>query len=1008
MAKQEDIEYIKHLTRKNPVLSKKMVSFLEERRGTVPTIELFYSNYIKYKQLLKNKDFNIDDYKTIEKAEDALNDIVIDNQNKKFIYSFISSKYKNLIDDSVEREFLKIKELSLPREEIQDAINKIASYRKPEDLYITLNKFYKSKVEKNSLDSQIKKIESVNGANIVFVNRHLETIVSEVTNYQSCNKLGSRNWCISYSSNYFDSYVKPNNGLKRNRQLIVFDLKTQKDNLSKIGITLNSEYKHMNSHVKNDRVFGKHNTNKLFSEIGFSPKLHLNKYGFVLGKSGSVFDSIVEISKYIDNAKNKSELLEVSKMGNKYITQLELIVENDFKKEIDSVADKKNKNLAVKRFLEKINKVSPSRNNLFIEFLKISLSNRLVKEFEESINKNVFDFYQENIEKSINILKNKSYGSIYDGLRFVISLRLKVDNDSILEKSLNMSNDLLESISADSVFSKKEKIVIKDLIDIKRNVNLLNVNAYKDFLSKVSNNKIDEKIYDFVELIYFSQKGSNLTKYYKSNFYFKDFIDGESDINDMVASFLFDGKKEINEYIDMMYLEGLPQKSFPIFNSLMEKIEVDINDKVKNSYFLDLKTEILNNNTIVGVKKPIVYLKKIKSLNDAGLINIETMTPNKMKYVFQHLDNLLSSRYVFKLQSESILGKILLKSLVAHTFEDNKNVGNKILDFYDSLGSGSEIKTKFFGYGNSLRNSRDSLSTVKKEVEIVNKYFSEKDYFEEFNFNEEVLKNKNNIIDVSVSLYKDYFGEEPSSLLKSNLKKQVIKEYVKKGSKFNTNISNRSREFKHQVVKFNNFVNDFCEICSLYDNDEKEKMFLMEGVNKNIFLNKIKDNIKLTKNFRDLQQVGEKLKLFSKKINRIESNKDDSDINLYLNLTDKLDKSLKSVSVFSKNSILNIIKKEYDKLNFSSEEKKEFKKQILKISNEEVPLYIKTELLDLSTTFEETIENFLNEDFKYGDNNMDNKKMLIEKMKREVLRNKEELIQLVSEKDRKKNVVNKP
>lgn len=39
MAKIEDINYIKHLTRKNPVLSKKLVSLLEEKRGTVPTIE---------------------------------------------------------------------------------------------------------------------------------------------------------------------------------------------------------------------------------------------------------------------------------------------------------------------------------------------------------------------------------------------------------------------------------------------------------------------------------------------------------------------------------------------------------------------------------------------------------------------------------------------------------------------------------------------------------------------------------------------------------------------------------------------------------------------------------------------------------------------------------------------------------------------------------------------------------------------------------------------------------
>lgn len=61
-----------------------------------------------------------------------------------------------------------------------------------------------------------------------------------------------------------------------------------------------------------------------------------------------------------------------------------------------------------------------------------------------------------------------------------------------------------------------------------------------------------------------------------------------------------------------------------------------------------------------------------------------------------------------------------------------------------------------------------------------------------------------------------------------------------------------------------------------------------------------------------------------------------------------------------------------------------------------MPAKIKFKLIDVTSTFEDALESFLSEDFRGGNNNLENKKMIIEKMQKELLRNKEQILQLNS------------
>jgi len=108
--------------------------------------------------------------------------------------------------------------------DISDVINKIE----------LLTKKY---VLKLNFQKKVEEIRATNGAEVISANPETKIIVGAIFNYEASKKLGSPNWCISYSRSHFNDYTT------NRAQFFIwnynFDV-SNKDNL--LGLTLNSDF----------------------------------------------------------------------------------------------------------------------------------------------------------------------------------------------------------------------------------------------------------------------------------------------------------------------------------------------------------------------------------------------------------------------------------------------------------------------------------------------------------------------------------------------------------------------------------------------------------------------------------------------------------------------------------------------------------------------------------------------------------------------------------------------
>lgn len=242
--------------------------YLEQEFSNLSTTEYSLSEIdLKLKSIL-DKIFKTNDILfllknlNMEKVEDIIQKRLMKHRYKLLLNNVISNKYKHLIN---EESKLILKNLIFNDISIDDIkkefIFKIAKNKSSDDFYISLKKYYETKVD-FSYDTILKKITDNNIKHSVKDN----TILAEIENFEQSSFLGSPSWCISYDEYYFKDYKK-----KLNRIYFLFDFNAiENPQYSMLGITVDALGRIIYSYDKEDYCameYTKKNIKVKFSSI---------------------------------------------------------------------------------------------------------------------------------------------------------------------------------------------------------------------------------------------------------------------------------------------------------------------------------------------------------------------------------------------------------------------------------------------------------------------------------------------------------------------------------------------------------------------------------------------------------------------------------------------------------------------------------------------------------------------------------------------------------------------
>lgn len=140
---------------------------------------------------------------TLEFYEDILNSAIEDNETKKYANSFLRS-YKHLLNKKSMAYFQILKTKKIPREYISNQLSKVASFENSEQLNLILNNILNNyKITKDRVEEIIKE-NDLKAENIL---NDKEISVYKINQFKDINILGSSQWCISYSKDYYQEYI---------------------------------------------------------------------------------------------------------------------------------------------------------------------------------------------------------------------------------------------------------------------------------------------------------------------------------------------------------------------------------------------------------------------------------------------------------------------------------------------------------------------------------------------------------------------------------------------------------------------------------------------------------------------------------------------------------------------------------------------------------------------------------------------------------------------------------
>jgi len=205
----------------------------------------------------------IDTFKTIEELFDFLQGSEISSKTgkalrdlkKRLIYFKLSDREEQKLDSLLE---LNVKYVDA----IRDFYNKKGrKFRNFGDLLSETESLIKNLSGGFNLEAMKKKIKQTNSKVKIMLERP-DILVLAPQDYNTSCALGSQSWCISYSKNYWDSYVDV-----FSNQYFIFDFtKPLSDKRSMIGVTVNPDGSFKAAHFKDDSVCSHDYLEKLLAD----------------------------------------------------------------------------------------------------------------------------------------------------------------------------------------------------------------------------------------------------------------------------------------------------------------------------------------------------------------------------------------------------------------------------------------------------------------------------------------------------------------------------------------------------------------------------------------------------------------------------------------------------------------------------------------------------------------------------------------------------------------------
>lgn len=547
--------------------------------STVKYIDDILNKFFENRNLFKNIGLRLNSYKnlrgenyvysSLEELDDDMTREIEKSKILKFQNSFLKS-YKGLANKETSDIFRELYYKKIKREDISKSISKIKGFG-TSDLNIALGSLLKN-------DSIEEYIESIKDKNVEIVSREDNIVIFEVNDYLSSKEIGSKQWCISYNSTYWDEYKRKSTlagtlvseyekKLKYNDNNIFFIVDKNKKKIDPscmIGVTTLPSGQIIFAHDKDDNsVVDEFELKEYFSKK-IKVFLDKKKKNRVSIKRGEIFEDIIEIK--LNSSKPMEDIICYTEENNVSDFDMEIIanqVKNTAKFYAESV------NFNEKSFDKFINFMAKSGLGFSSEILKKMFSDN---DFEKKYKKYYYEIedsiiYEESENPdflvSENMLlfigKNNRDGSYFSDSMinyFNENSPDKIESFLNKEKDLFLTKGILAKILLNSVYVEKRKM--ESVLDYyQKNINnikeedieipfkgILNSSDSSSFL-----NYDKEKLRDIMGVI------KNKINYKEKIFFNKDFMEYRERQNfckkiDLLKNLGLASNKEINDFLE--------------------------------------------------------------------------------------------------------------------------------------------------------------------------------------------------------------------------------------------------------------------------------------------------------------------------------------------------------------------------------------------------------------------------------------------------------------------------
>lgn len=717
------LKNIDNLMKHNPFYCKyfkKIIQLDVNKNISFSTIKETFYKIIKYKDILKQENFNVFEYSNIEKLNDNIVYTIQNHQKKSFTHSFLSKKYHKLITDKVYSVFGELKQLNISRNTIQEQfINKIAAYKKSEDFEKAALNFLDN-VTNNDIISIKNKAKQFN-TQVLYENHEENILILRVLDYKASKNLGSSSWCISYSSNFWHNYVGNQTGYNffaGNKQLFFYDFNLPStDNNSFIGITLDS---------KNNLKFAynkKNSSAKKYIENSFIKDLINNiEYVNVEDTLNFVLKSKMPLTKKIEFV-----LETLPNYLLKFIKEYETINNKNF------IKSKINVNTS--NFLDNIYKFNTSEfinNNLKEE----SDLETICKVFKKDMLDFVFILLSSNIH-------NLSLIDIFNHI---------INKDSFVKNTINNGN--LHKFYPKN-FSYNQLVNLLINIDFLINKNILNKNEFIFFDNKFKfaglnrktehltkkyidiNDSVNHTVDNYFYFINISYKDNND---FWINLLLNDLVNNDKEYDPLSKSGFINLLLQKND-------SGLYKKCMSYFPNSDYSLIVNNfsnNNNIEKENIIDLIDYCFENNINIGEFDYINFIQKHISCPKKTISFIKKYNMNYSFNSYKESKLFLDifSQYSECFENKSINLNINYKSMVKHInnleqpiFDKliNLNLININLDFINLLNN-NNYKKKLLKFINpeTMQSDFDKFLISQNQNNFLKEYF--------FNLDKNVLK----------------------------------------------------------------------------------------------------------------------------------------------------------------------------------------------------------------------------------------------------------------------------